>query len=53
MLHTCVCTLYLYCLDYDLVQVYLIQMCMTHILILLFVPPHTSHWISLLRASST
>ena len=28
--------LYLYCLDYDLVQVYLLQMCMTHILIMLF-----------------
>src|ERR1043165_3492105 len=45
--------LYLYCLDYDLVQVYLFQMCMTHILIMLFVPPHISHRISLLRASST
>ena len=45
--------LYLYCLDYDLVQVYLLQMCMTHLLIMLFVPPHTSHRISLLRASST
>src|ERR1043165_4972322 len=45
--------LYLYCLDYDLVQVYLLQMCMTHILAMLFVPPLTSHRISLSRVSST
>src|ERR1051325_2080259 len=39
---------YLYCLDYHLVQVYLLQMCMTHILIMLFVSPHTSHRIFLI-----